>query len=602
MFRKRPRVSKSQETSLGLPPTETVVAAHSIEFATQHFEPVSRSSTGETIVQSQQGVQIGSFEANSTQCLRRLQVNVTSAGDDDPPEQEAGSKGPSGDPTPATTTNSPRSQTWYSWALSRKSNDSQIEPQSESNESSQAPEDIVKGKDTEGSSWAFWSKRNYTGNQDEGELAITGTDSAQHPKHATVVEHKPLKSSKKSRPSLVIPPYVSSLEWQSPKNRIFSSLARWGLGPHQQKVYRTKPPAVKRVVVVGVHGYFPARMTRAILGEPTGTSIKFAHEAAAELELWAAEHNYQLEIEKIALEGEGKIDHRVSSLYLLLLNWQDHLQNADLVFFAAHSQGTVVTTHLIARLFTDKLLKPNQRVGFLGMAGTCLGPVPGMDQTLVGKAITRIENDSLQELFQLQNPHSTLSKAFMASLSSILSQGVKITLVGATDDQLVPLFSALCTSVSHPNLLRGAYLDGEDVAPEVIAPLLELAIMALNRGQSDAGVIVELSSALSGALTGKGHSKLYSNNLVYRLGIEATLETSTCTAVPPVIDENFVPPRSNPYVLPWALHDLFTQLENQPEFTHTIDRLKQEYASWKPEAKNLKDLKYRMGALKRAKL
>lgn len=622
MFRKKQRIQSNPDSPAPpdpAPATTTTVAAHSIEFATRHFEPVRRSSTGETIVQSQSNIEVSVYHANSSESLRRLQMN-NAAGDSDPKSSESKETKETKEPgepeaepkdleEPKDTEEPSKSRTWYSWAWSRKPDQrrsrdqpGQQESGQQTNDDSSGPDDaITMGKDKEGGSWAFWSKKNRTGGKDEGELAITGTDTANHPRQATFVEHKPIKASKKGRPSLVIPAYMSSLEWQTSRTRLFSSLAKWGLG-NNQKVYRTSPPALKRVVVVGIHGYFPARMTRAILGEPTGTSIKFANEAAAELEKWAAQHNYSLEIEKIALEGEGKIDHRVSSLYLLLLNWQDHIQAADLVFFAAHSQGTVVTTHLISRLYKDGLLKTSQHVGFLGMAGTCLGPMPGMDQTLVGRAITRIENDSLQELFELQSPKSRLGAAYLEALVFILQRGVKLTLVGATDDQLVPLYSALCIHVNHPNLLRCAYLDGDDVAPEVIAPLLDLALTSLNRGQSDAGVVVEVSTALAGALTGKGHSKLYSHPQVYRLGIESALETSPTVSVDPVVDYDFVIPRSNPYLLPWALHELVVQVGTQPEYQAALEQLRTEFDAWRPEVKSLKDLKYRMSALKRAKL
>ena len=38
-----------------------------------------------------------------------------------------------------------------------------------------------------------------------------------------------------------------------------------------------------------------------------------------------------VEIEKVALEGEGKIDLRVQNLWQLLLNWAEHLRSAEVI-------------------------------------------------------------------------------------------------------------------------------------------------------------------------------------------------------------------------------------------------------------------------------
>lgn len=46
-----------------------------------------------------------------------------------------------------------------------------------------------------------------------------------------------------------------------------------------------------------------------------------------------------VEIEKVALEGEGYISDRVTTLWKLLLNWLSHLRQADFILVACHSRA-----------------------------------------------------------------------------------------------------------------------------------------------------------------------------------------------------------------------------------------------------------------------
>lgn len=63
---------------------------------------------------------------------------------------------------------------------------------------------------------------------------------------------------------------------------------------------------------------------RTVLGEPTGTSAKFASMMDEALQGYAKEHNLHFEkVTKMALEGDGTIDRRVDryfkSVYLRLI-------------------------------------------------------------------------------------------------------------------------------------------------------------------------------------------------------------------------------------------------------------------------------------------
>lgn len=111
-----------------------------------------------------------------------------------------------------------------------------------------------------------------------------------------------------------------------------------------------EPPKIKKAIAIGIHGLFPAALLRTVIGQPTGTSIRFANHAAAAIHRWADKHGSQCDVEKIALDGEGKISERVDSLWKLLLNWVDHIRYADFIIVACHSQGVPVAIMLIAKL------------------------------------------------------------------------------------------------------------------------------------------------------------------------------------------------------------------------------------------------------------
>ncbi|KAG1066077.1 hypothetical protein G6F42_026725 [Rhizopus arrhizus] len=70
----------------------------------------------------------------------------------------------------------------------------------------------------------------------------------------------------------------------------------------------------KRIVVVGVHGWFPMKLVRSMIGEPTGTSIKFCEQMVSGVKLYfESEHQVTLPddaITMVPLEGEGKVEDR----------------------------------------------------------------------------------------------------------------------------------------------------------------------------------------------------------------------------------------------------------------------------------------------------
>lgn len=179
-----------------------------------------------------------------------------------------------------------------------------------------------------------------------------------------------------------------------------------------------------------MHGYFPAPLLRSVLGQPTGTSVRFANGAASAIQRWTQRQGYSCEIEKVALEGEGKIAERIDLLWKLLLNWIDNIRKADLVMIACHSQGVPVAMMLVAKLIAFGCVN-NSRIGVCALAGVNLGPFVDYKSRWIG--------GSTAELFDFAHPDSQVSKDYEAALSAVVRFGVRIVYIGSIDDQLVSL-------------------------------------------------------------------------------------------------------------------------------------------------------------------
>lgn len=265
-----------------------------------------------------------------------------------------------------------------------------------------------------GSTWAFWSTdATKKGTKPEenpkgpGELAVTGEASQNHPEPAkTTQKDKKGKSSKRGRPesSEAEDPVNKNLQLETPSSKatqsqspapakpsppnllmpsvkstyhlvenpsILQQIARLlihGQQPPVKHVFLSKdPPKVKKAIAIGIHGLFPAPLLRTVIGQPTGTSIRFANHAAAAIRRWTDEHGHvDCEIEKVALEGEGKIAERVDNLWKLLLNWIEHVRKADFIMVACHSQGVPVALMLVAKLIEFGVVSTG-RIGVCAM-------------------------------------------------------------------------------------------------------------------------------------------------------------------------------------------------------------------------------------------
>ncbi|KAJ5629657.1 hypothetical protein N7528_003314 [Penicillium herquei] len=401
------------------------------------------------------------------------------------------------------------------------------------------------------------------------------------------------KQLQKVLPNQVLPRFdeTYSLE-ESPS--LFQSLGRflhYNKGPEHNHVSRVKePPRIKRALAIGVHGYFPAPLIRTVLGQPTGTSIRFSNMAAESIRKYTADHGYSCEIEKIALEGEGRISERVDLLWKLLLNWMEEIRKADFILVACHSQGVPVSIMLVAKLISFGCVNAS-RVGVCAMAGVNMGPFSSYRSRWI--------SGSAGELFEFEQPSSRVSKDYEAALKCALDFGVRISYIGSIDDQLVSLESSLFSPINHPYIYRSVFVDGRVHAPSFVSHLVGFALKLRNLGIPDHGLIRELSTPLAGSLyTGDGHSRLYDDEAVYYMAIQFALETSIVPEASLQIKRSSPSVPSNPFILPFAMRGLLEEEHVRREMNEETMELLRQFDDWKPSSKVLKDVKFRLEGIR----
>ncbi|KAJ4376116.1 hypothetical protein N0V83_001397 [Neocucurbitaria cava] len=381
------------------------------------------------------------------------------------------------------------------------------------------------------------------------------------------------------------------------------------------------PPRIKKAVAIGIHGFFPAPIIQKVLGQPTGTSIRFANAAAAAIKDWSAARGYEPEIEQIALEGEGFVAERVNSLWKLLLNWIEHIKAADFILVACHSQGVPVAMMLVAKLIQFGCVNTT-RIGVCAMAGVNMGPFIEYK--------TKYFGPTAAELFEFSNPKSLVSQMYLAALDEVLRFGVRVLYVGSIDDQLVSLESSTFSTLSHPYIYRAVFVDGRIHAPDFLTHLVGFTLKLRNLGLPDHGLIRELSPALAGSLYGgEGHSRVYEDPAVYSLAVQHALETTSLPIPPqqrpstsgsfqginiPIIGEkasgslredvfklrvkdyeqSASTANQNPFFLPWAMRGLLEEDFVKKELGKEVEDLLGMFEAWKPTGKQLKDVKFRL--------
>ncbi|KAL8768926.1 MAG: hypothetical protein Q9209_004981 [Squamulea sp. 1 TL-2023] len=447
--------------------------------------------------------------------------------------------------------------------------------------------------------WAFWSKDFSrdgiygVNDRNVSEVPLTGSSSQSHHPGSAVLDKASGIQGKRPR-ALESPqkvgtpqPQRQKIQKEEPVNPNGKAKSDKHVGSEPSENNGSNNLLLpQRAITIGVHGYFPAPFIRSVLGQPTGTSIRFADGAADAISQWTKAQGYSCDIEKVALEGEGKILERLDVLWKLLLNWADNIRRADFIMVACHSQGVPVAIMLIAKLIEFGCVQ-GARIGVCAMAGVNLGPFVDYKSRWIG--------GSARELFEFAQSDSRVSKDYNAALTTILSAGVRVAYIGSIDDQLVSLDSSTFGTIDHPNIYRAVFVDGRVHAPDFLTHLVGFVLKLRNLGVSDHGLIRELSSPLAGSLySGEGHSRIYEDDAVYYLAVQNTLQVSTVTNTPLKKIREDAPNPQNPYILPFSLRGVLEEDHVRTELQKETMELLQQFDEWKPTAKVLKDVKFRL--------
>ncbi|WVW87153.1 hypothetical protein I302_109210 [Kwoniella bestiolae CBS 10118] len=356
---------------------------------------------------------------------------------------------------------------------------------------------------------------------------------------------------------------------------------------------------VKRVVVIGVHGWFPAKMLNSVIGEPTGTSVKFANMMGQAVQQFFHEKGVDdIRLTLMPLEGEGTIESRVDSNPA----WINDLRRADAIFFAAHSQGCIVTTHLMSRMIAQghirTPLNAEAKVAMLAMCGVHLGPLYSIStSTVIQPYLQWFENAAARELFEFQDSSSAVSVAYQKALSMVLENEVRVVFLASLNDQVVPIYGASFSTATHPLLLRALYVDGASYTQsDFMTNLLCFAFMLKNAGIDDQRLIEHLSEATAGSLTGVGHSTPYEELSTYSLAVQYLFHAGPARhPIPPLEVEPFsARDAKNDFELPWIMRALVDSPEVKDLFPGELRDLKEGILHWRPNTKVLKEIKKRL--------
>ncbi|KAJ3909270.1 hypothetical protein F5879DRAFT_791918 [Lentinula edodes] len=395
----------------------------------------------------------------------------------------------------------------------------------------------------------------------------------------------------------------------------------------QEGSHRDVTRGCKNVVIIGIHGWFPGAVMRSMLGEPTGTSTKFVNMMEQALAEFQSTHGLKFDkVTKIPLEGEGTIDRRVEKLYENLMSnrsWVDDIHNADVIFVATHSQGSVVSTHLIDRLIRDRHIRTAknaasepisdlginmvplspQRVCCLCLCGIHLGPLRYLSSSsLLQPYIQYFESAAARELFEFQNTESDVSKAYVQALRNVLHNEIKMVYVASLNDQVVPIYSGLFTSACHPLILRALYIDGDAYhSSDFLTNLLVLLLRVLNCGLSDSGLLAHLSEATAGSLSGIGHSTAYEELSTFSLAVDYLFLTNNGFEDHPELTVEYFNASNemNDYEIPWALRDLIADEKVTHHFSREITQLRDAFREWHPKTTILRDIKRKLQPIQR---
>jgi hypothetical protein len=436
-------------------------------------------------------------------------------------------------------------------------------------------------------------------------------------------EQNPGQKKRKFASNVVLPDYKETLIKPEPLversmfaswSRSFSQLFTTFLPKQtEQVVPNLSLQTISKVVIIGIHGWFPSKIFNRVIGEPTGTSDYIAakmHKATCD---YFQEHFSGSPIpiiDIICLERQGKVEDRVASHYDQLLDpskdWKQKIKQADFIVFIAHSQGTPVSGILLSKLIKNNHIDPHrQQVGIVAMAGISHGPYPTLKSSVV---IKYVEADPAKQLFEFNNPYSAITKKYYESMDHILNCGVRFAAIGSWYDQVVPLYSATIQGLHHPNIFRALYIDHVDYQPDFLSHLVVFALKLRNYGLSDHGLVFHLSEVLMGNIYGfgtQGHSAIYEEDNTYAVGLSWIIgqsnfwkEESKNSVVthPPLAAAT----KLNPYYLPWIMARMLfdTEISSRQDLKDDLDMIVSLFLAWSPNSGDMKDLKYKLDPLK----
>ncbi|RDX43370.1 hypothetical protein OH76DRAFT_1361312 [Lentinus brumalis] len=388
-----------------------------------------------------------------------------------------------------------------------------------------------------------------------------------------------------------------------------------------------------RVVVIGVAGWSPGAVTRTLAGGLPSSSSKFVNMTVHALEQFADENGFKFKkITPMPLEGDGTIRKKVSRVYNHLLDndeWMEDLHAADVIFVASHSQGGVVSTHLIDRLIEDGHILTSrsvdtlaktaasiaaggaasaptgqaQRVCLLSLCGVHLGPLRYLrTSSLLQPYFQYVENASARELFEFQDTESKLSQNYAGALRNILEHGTKVVYIASLNDQVVPIYSGVFTAASHPRILRALYIDSDAYhSSDFLSNLLILLIRIRNAGLSDRGLLAHLSEATAGTLSGIGHSTAYEEPATYSLAVKYFFMTNegTNSDAELVINPFNAVEEQNDYEIPWLLRDMIADPKIAHFFSREFAQLRDAFDDWQPKTTILREVKKKLQPITR---
>ncbi|KAG7193160.1 uncharacterized protein KQ657_000914 [Scheffersomyces spartinae] len=270
---------------------------------------------------------------------------------------------------------------------------------------------------------------------------------------------------------------------------------------YARKNIEHKLGSIKRILIIGVHGYLPSKFVKSHVGDNNyADALYFTRSSRKMMETWLRDQGKNPQdyiIDCVALEGQGRHEKRFVKLCKLLANWKSKIESSDFIYVVGHCHATIVAASLLAHILNTYSLKSKHiPVGFLSIAGINIGPIVGLDSKLVIRAYSSWENEVINELFELQKPTSKLSQRYVKDLEILVNHNVKITFCGSLTDQFVPLMSSLACHLLHPNIYRFAYVEKSGHVPPFLVTLGKLILVIKNLGHSDYDLLREYSQIM----------------------------------------------------------------------------------------------------------